>query len=586
MEARHIEGYKYRIQVTLFFDNIGGNVNSKDTLIQIAAYRKDNNRLIDFFNLTLTTDKLVPYSDPKCAVGTNISINEMVLADTLELSLPEYRTEGGFYLVWERCCRNATVINIEKPSETGMVFYLEMPSITASGFNSTPSFNPIAGDYACANRFFDLNFSATDPDGDSLAYTLVTPWAGNSTAQNPVSFPSQYPYTEVVWKQSFGAENSINGKIPLQIDAETGLLGLNASLTGLYSFAVRCEEYRNNVKIGEIRKEFQLPVANCPIKQVPEIFWGSVPGVAFTNADTVALYIGQGFCRPFYAVDTVQATDMGFYINYPRRQNPQSATIKPPINYTVSPETDTLQSTFCVNGFLPGSMQPYRFDVIVRDDACPTPNRDTVSVYVLVTDTLKKPDIRPSTPLPEDWTVKPNEPVEIEIVIDTSNSGYVGCNGNILVSVPGQALSQGAQVSVEDNKVTIRWLPNCQTTTDSVFNFRIIYEDNECITPFSDTTIVKVKVEDAKPEENKPLPNFISPNGDSYNEYFHVKELLLNSCRGSFEEIKIYNRWGVEIYQTRDYNFEWHATGLPDGMYFYHIRYINQNLNGYIVVAR
>ena len=47
--------------------------------------------------------------------------------------------------------------------------------------NSSPVFAIPKGDYACIGQPFTLDFSAKDADGDSLTYTLVTPYNGFST---------------------------------------------------------------------------------------------------------------------------------------------------------------------------------------------------------------------------------------------------------------------------------------------------------------------------------------------------------------------------------------------------------------------
>jgi hypothetical protein len=34
-------------------------------------------------------------------------------------------------------------------------------------------------------------------------------------------------------------------------------------------------------------------------------------------------------------------------------------------------------------------------------------------------------------------------------------------------------------------------------------------------------------------------------------------------------EIWVYNRWGQEIYHTKEYENDWNADGYPGGVYFY-----------------
>ncbi len=64
------------------------------------------------------------------------------------------------------------------------------------------------------------------------------------------------------------------------------------------------------------------------------------------------------------------------------------------------------------------------------------------------------------------------------------------------------------------------------------------------------------------------VPNIITPNrpgtvGDTLNETFRPRF----SCRPA--SLKIFSRWGQEVYKTAAYHNDWSAAGLADGIYFY-----------------
>jgi gliding motility-associated-like protein len=61
------------------------------------------------------------------------------------------------------------------------------------------------------------------------------------------------------------------------------------------------------------------------------------------------------------------------------------------------------------------------------------------------------------------------------------------------------------------------------------------------------------------------LPNLITPNGDDKNDTFKIEGLLPG---WSF---LVYNSWGGIVYDANDYNNQWNADQLPDGVYFYSI---------------
>jgi len=76
------------------------------------------------------------------------------------------------------------------------------------------------------------------------------------------------------------------------------------------------------------------------------------------------------------------------------------------------------------------------------------------------------------------------------------------------------------------------------------------------------------------------IPNIFTPNNDGYNEFFGVLNKLPNT------EILITNRWGVKVYESKDYQNDWQAENLPDGVYFYTIKMGGALYNGNIEVWR
>jgi gliding motility-associated-like protein len=76
------------------------------------------------------------------------------------------------------------------------------------------------------------------------------------------------------------------------------------------------------------------------------------------------------------------------------------------------------------------------------------------------------------------------------------------------------------------------------------------------------------------------LPTAFSPNNDGINDFFR---LLYISPLYNFENIRIYNRWGEEIFNSTDPNFSWNGNyennGVPLGTYMYQLELIDSSLN-------
>jgi len=80
-------------------------------------------------------------------------------------------------------------------------------------------------------------------------------------------------------------------------------------------------------------------------------------------------------------------------------------------------------------------------------------------------------------------------------------------------------------------------------------------------------TIVLVE-QVAGPAVELVFPNVFTPNGDGLNEYFKVGGL--ESYTGA--ELYVYNRWGNQVYASKDYKNDWNGNGLNEGTYYYLLR--------------
>lgn len=80
--------------------------------------------------------------------------------------------------------------------------------------------------------------------------------------------------------------------------------------------------------------------------------------------------------------------------------------------------------------------------------------------------------------------------------------------------------------------------------------------------------------DDPDDEDNTPpvpvdnelvIPNLFTPNGDGINDKFVIRGLTQYSQR----ELTVVNRWGSQVYSSKNYNGEWDGGSLPEGTYFY-----------------
>ncbi|WP_188952752.1 Ig-like domain-containing protein, partial [Filimonas zeae] len=82
------------------------------------------------------------------------------------------------------------------------------------------------------------------------------------------------------------------------------------------------------------------------------------------------------------------------------------------------------------------------------------------------------------------------------------------------------------------------------------------------------------------------IPNVITPNGNGKNDRFVIPGVPTTSRM----EIAIFNRWGSEVYRSKNYDNRWDGTGLSAGVYYYVLKIISggneQAYKGYIQVLK
>ncbi len=126
--------------------------------------------------------------------------------------------------------------------------------------NSNPVFNNFPPIFVCVSETLDVDYSASDSDGDSLAYSFYRPY--NSTnpsysSNDSIIFPT-IPYVAgYTYTTPLGAGS-------LVLNPQTGMLTVQPSTIGQFVVGVLVREYRNGILIGYNSRDFQFNVLYCP----------------------------------------------------------------------------------------------------------------------------------------------------------------------------------------------------------------------------------------------------------------------------------------------------------------------------------
>lgn len=305
---RHIENDIYEIDFTFRRDCFLGDDEAQFDKEAIIYIFDDNGRLLEQYGIggriimrLNPDDTLNTYIRSDCGFeGDQVCVHETIYRETVRL--PHRPGKGGYTLAYQRCCRNNSLANIIDPVDTGGTWLTYLSEESLASNNSSPIFNQWPDVYICANEDVNFDFSATDAEGDSLAYRLYTPLSGLSDA-NPIPIGPPYPpYDMVEWKNPYNLENKLGGDDPLRIDPETGLLSGTPPTVGQFLVGVEVLEYRDGELIGFTRRDFQYNVRVC-----------SEP----PTADFIA---NEGECRgPVVEFEnlTISAENYRWNFNYP-----------------------------------------------------------------------------------------------------------------------------------------------------------------------------------------------------------------------------------------------------------------------------
>ncbi len=173
-----------------------------------------------------------------------------------ELTLPQ---DGIYSIVFDHCCRNGAILNLTYPLQETMYLKTVVSTFTNS-HNSTPEFLAPPVVYLPVMFPWQYNPLPYDSDGDSLHWSIV------EVRGKIGSVPTTASAACTGWQLPASIPNN-----PFSIDAQTGVISWTASTLGNFVASVFVEEYRNGIKIGEIRRDMQFIVVPDDGNGVPTI---------------------------------------------------------------------------------------------------------------------------------------------------------------------------------------------------------------------------------------------------------------------------------------------------------------------------
>lgn len=537
--------YRYQISLIQYFDCYqDGEVPlpnpGPDNSVTYSIFRASDGQLIENRTMFITSQTFVPYTNPACAVGFICTI-KVVYSNIITLNPDKFDDPEGYDIAWARCCRNKNTKNLIDPRLTGMVYALHFPPIRKDGVhfvNSSPRLFPPLSDYACVNQLFYTNFAGTDDDGDSIVYSLAHPLDDNQPNQlsGLVALPGNTPppYDLVNFKSGYSVDNMIPGDPKLNISS-SGFITVKPSSIGLYVFSIKYEEYRDGVKLGEGRRDFQMLVVNGCDPPIPPDAGVKLPGETefYNEVDTIRFTVSEKKCFDFFVTDQNVGTNIkleALGVNFKLSDDILSFT-----EGVINQAGDTLKVEVCIADCPYVKGEPYLIDLIASDDACPLPQKDTVRLIIEIKSPenqdpyfVGKPD---TTKIKIPWNsqystiISGVDPDYDTLTLDFIHQGYVPEENGIFVTnnfnVPGKLES------------SLLFDANCKKynyNDQNKFLFGLVLDDKDtCDLLNSDTIFYELEVElpentDPKLTSSEDITNEI-PSRPNYSEIIKDVEL-------------------------------------------------------------
>ena len=266
---------------------------------------------------------------------------------------------GPYTFSHSALARNAAITTINNPAGTS--WYIETV-LDPTNCNSSPEFLNPPISLVCEHLSYTYNHNAYDVDGDSLVYSL-TPCMENA-------------FTTVNYKSPYSGGNPISSSTGITIDPINGDIIFTPDTIQVAIMAIKVEEYRNGVKLGEVMRDIQIQVVSCN-NQIP-----AIQPLSNSGKKDTTIYPGKNFCITFKATDQDFSDTSKNLIT----MSITSGIIPPATWSNPSPKNILNTGTLCWTPECSDiRSQPYLVTVLAQDNACPVPGI-TVSTFEIYVD--------------------------------------------------------------------------------------------------------------------------------------------------------------------------------------------------------
>lgn len=331
-------------------------------------------------DLLLIDSNAVDPNLPDICDPFNLLANVCVYLIRYEETISLAPSSLGYWIVYDRCCRPGGILNLNNSGSQSFAYTTWIPSIGGALINNTSAqFTDTLLSYICRTDSAYISNNAIDPDGDSLVYSLETPFTGltgqGGTAPppsaayfDPLLNPYTFPPPFVNYQAGYSLANLLGTGSYSSINDQTGLTTFLTNSAGIFVASVEIKEYRNGVVVGVTRRNMQLISDNCPNNNQPNQNTSNLDSTAVSPL-VYEVEAGLNICFDLdyddLDNDPLKFTATSDIFNS-TLTNP-AATVTSPITGIGSVTGTICWNTTCAQG----STTSYLIDVVVSDSNCP-----------------------------------------------------------------------------------------------------------------------------------------------------------------------------------------------------------------------
>jgi gliding motility-associated-like protein len=237
----------YLIRLKLYRDCLGIPLGTSATI----CYASSSCGLSNTFVAPEVAVNIVPANNcvntaPTCP--GNIGDVEEHIYEAI-VTLPQACTDWRFS--WDECCRNAAITTLQNGAGQSLYISALLNNVDAPA-NTSPAFTNLAYTRFCVGNAFYYDQGATEPDGDSLHFSMV---AAEGNGFGCPATPSNLTYV-----QPYTAIQPVGTSVPFTIDPDNGLIYFVPNTVQVGVFCVLVREFRNGILVGEVKRDIQINV--------------------------------------------------------------------------------------------------------------------------------------------------------------------------------------------------------------------------------------------------------------------------------------------------------------------------------------